>query len=102
MFVRALAQVHRGQVKTKHIDRANQRVQSLGNQCLAVVGPQRGSDGAQVCQKILGRGIGVLWGHGVARSVSPCQDFQRGGEARVYTCQGAAIGLVLPVFIGVR
>ena len=53
VFVRALAQINRGQMKPKHIHRANQRVQALLRQCSAVLGAQRSFDGAQIGAEFL-------------------------------------------------
>jgi hypothetical protein len=101
VLVRALAQVHCGQMKTKHFHRADQRVQALGGQGFGVVAAQRRFDDAQIGQKIFGRGVGVLRGHGVARGFTACEVFQGGGQAGVDAGERSAVGLVLAVFVGV-
>ena len=71
VFVRALAQVDRGQVKTKYLHRADQRLQALRGQGLRMVRQQRSFDGAQVLQEILGLAIRVLRCHGMAGRPPP-------------------------------
>ena len=73
MLVRALAQVDRGQMKAKDLDRPDQRAQPLRRQGGAVVRMQRGFYGAQIGQKIGRTGIGVLGRHRVARRVAAGQ-----------------------------
>ena len=53
VFVGALAQVYCGQVKAKHIHRANQRAQALVHQRRAMVGFERDFNGAQVGDEVL-------------------------------------------------
>jgi hypothetical protein len=101
VFVGALPQIDRGQVEAEHLHRADQRVQPLRGQRVAMVGQQRRADGAQVGQKIFGQQVGVLRGHGVPRGVAAGQVLQRGGQARVHAGQRAAVGFVLAVGVGV-
>ena len=102
MFVRALAQVHRSQVKSKHVNRANQRVQSLRNQCLTVVGNQRRLDGVQISQKLFRLCISILRGNRVPRGVAAGQALQSSRQAGIHAGEGAAVGFVLPMLVGVR
>jgi hypothetical protein len=74
VLVRALAQIHRGQVKAEHLHRADQRVQPL-----ARPGPRRGGPAARP-RWCAGRPaglrrwqVGVLRRHGVARGVAAGQ-----------------------------
>ena len=101
VLVGALTQVYRGQVKAEHIDRTNQRPQALGNQCLAMVGLQRGFDGAQIGQKLTGIFVRVLRRYRVARGITAGQVFECGGQACVNAGQGAPVRLVLAVLAGV-
>ena len=101
MLVRALAQVHRGQMKTEHLDRADQWVQALRCQCRAMVGQQRGFDGAQVGAKILGVQVRVLRRYRMPCRLAAGEAFKGGGETGIDAGQRPPVGLVLAVFVGV-
>ena len=73
MFVRALAQVHGGQMKAEHLNRADQRAQALRRQGAAVVFVQRLLDGAQVVSQFFRQVVRVLRGHGVGHCLGSGQ-----------------------------
>ncbi len=101
VFVRALAQVHRGQMEAKHFHRPDQRVQALRSHSFGVVAAQRGFDHAQIGQKVFSAGVGVLRGHCVTCGI-PSREFLQGrGQSCINACEGAAVGLVLTVFAGI-
>jgi hypothetical protein len=101
VLVRALTQVHRGQVKAKHLHGADQWVQALCGHGFAVVAAQGRFDHAQVGQKFFGAGVGVLWGHGMACGLATGQVFERGGQAGVDAGERSAVRFVLAVLVGV-
>jgi len=88
-------------MEAKHLDGADQRVQTLGGQGFGMVAAQGRFDHPQVGQKCFGAGVGVLWGHGVAGGVTAGQFFKRGRQPGVHARERAAVGLVLPMLIGV-
>ena len=102
MFVRTLAQVHRGQMETKHLHGANQRMQPLDGECTAVVAQQGGLDGAQVGAKVLRFQVRVLRRHRMACCVASGQALERGCQPGVHAGQRTPVRLVLAVFIGIR
>mmetsp|Transcript_1093 Transcript_1093/g.2954 ORF Transcript_1093/g.2954 Transcript_1093/m.2954 type:complete len:428 (+) Transcript_1093:4161-5444(+) len=97
MLVAALAQVECGEVEAEHLHRADQRRQSRRDQRLGMVALQRGLDGAQVGQQLLGRAVGVLRRDGMAQRFGAGQPVQRGGQAGVHAGECAAVGLVQAV-----
>ena len=101
MRVRALPQVQRGQVEAEHFHGANQRVQSLRHQSRAMIGEQRILDRVQVGQEILMPPVRVLRRHRMARRIAAGELLERGGQARVDAGQGAAVGLIHAVLVGV-
>ena len=88
-------------MEAEHLDRADQRLQARRGQQAAVLLAERVVDGAQVGQELLGRGVGVLRRHRVARGLAARELAQRGREPRIDAGQRAAIGLVLAVLAGV-
>ena len=102
VLVRALAQIHGGQVKAEHLHRAHQRGQSRGHQGLGVVRLQAGGDQLQVSQKLGRAGVGVLSRHCVAQRLGAGQCQQRGRQPGVDADQRAAVGLVFTVRVLVR
>ena len=88
-------------MKAKNLHGAYQRVQALGGQRAAVMALQRALNGAQVGQKIFGQGVGVLRGHGVPCGLAAAERLECGGQPRVDAGEGAAVGLVLAVLVGV-
>ena len=101
MFVRALAQVHRSQMKAKHLHRTHQRVQALRCQHVAVIGRQRIINDLQIRQKLVGSGIGVLRRNRMARRIAARQLLERGCKPCINARQRPAVGLVAAVHIGV-
>ena len=101
VLVRTLTQVHRGQMKTEHLHRADQRVQARAGQRRAVVRHQRRLDGAQVSQEFGGTCIGVLWRHGVPRSFATRELGEGGSQAGVDAGEGPTVRFILPVGVAV-
>ena len=88
-------------MKAEHINSANQGLQALRYQCLAVISFQRRLNRAQVCQEIFSARIRVLRCHCMACGVGAGQGFKRGSQPGIHAGQSAAVGLVLAVRVGV-
>ena len=97
MLVGALTQVYGGQVKAKHFHRAHQWAQTLAGHGHTMVRGKRRVNRLQIGKQLFGLGVGVLRRYRMAGSVSPGERFERGGQTRVHTDQGTAIGLVTAV-----
>ena len=99
MFVRALAQVYRCQVKAKNLHRAYQRLQALRHHGRTVVGLERSLDGAQLGGESLRPCVGILRRDRVACRFGTGELFQRGGQAGIHAGQCAAVGFVHAVHV---
>jgi len=101
VLVGALAQIDGGQVKAEHLHGAHQRRQPRGDQRVGVVAAQRGLDGAQIGEQLVGVGVGRLRCHRVAQCLGAGQRMQGGSQARVHADQRTAVRFVLAVRVGV-
>ena len=97
--VGALAQIDGGEVEAEHLHRANQGLQALRGDHLAVVQPQRLVDRDEIGEKGPAVGVGRARRHRVPHRLPAGQMLQSAGEARVDADQRAAVRLVVAVRI---
>ena len=101
VLVRALSQIDRRQMKTKHLHRAYQGTQTRHSQGLRVLCAQGIVQGAQIGEQALSVRVGLLRRKGVACRFFASQLQQRGSQSCVDKGQTSAVRLVLAMRIGV-